>query len=98
MERAGIKSQGHVEYLAAFCAWAVDRGYLGSNSIEIMAGFDTMPLVKSCAMTTGEVLLLLGTVLGERRLLYEIAFLSGLITTLSHCVAKGSAGKMYKRN
>jgi len=68
----------YTESLRAFCEWARQRGYLDRNPLAGMAGFDTTPKTTRRAMTEAEIHAFLARAAPHRRLLYEVAFCSGL--------------------
>ena len=76
--RAGKTIANYVESLAAFCDWAVERGYLGTDPLQKLKQFDTTPKQTRRAMTHEEIQWLLTVAPSHRRLLYEVALLSGL--------------------
>jgi integrase len=76
--RAGKTLRNTAEGLAAFCHWAVQRGYLANHPLEGLAPFDTTPKTTRRAMTPDEIADLLNIAPNHRRLLYETAFVSGL--------------------
>jgi integrase len=76
--RAGKTMANDVESLGAFCDWAVERGYLGTAPLQKLKRFDTTPTQTRRAMTHEEIQRLLAVAPSHRRLLYEVALLSGL--------------------
>ena len=76
--RAGKTLQSYAETLNALCNWAISRGYLAENSLKDLQGFDTTPQSVRRAMTVEEIHRLLEVAPEHRRLLYELAFTSGL--------------------
>ncbi|HEY3319902.1 MAG TPA: site-specific integrase [Planctomycetota bacterium] len=76
--RSGKTLQNYAESLAAFCDWAIERGYLDVDPLKNLKKFDTTPKVVRRALTADEVARLLAVASGERRLLYKIALTSGL--------------------
>jgi len=76
--RTGKTCQHYSEAMAAFCHWCVNRGYLQDNPLKALAGFDTTPTLKRRAATADEIRKLLNSCAPHRRLLYEVAFTSGL--------------------
>src|SRR5262245_448820 len=76
---AGIISWMQVQDpLAAFCDWALVRGYLSIDPLKKFKDFDTTPQETRRAMTREEIQRLLTVAPRHRRLLYEVALLSGL--------------------
>ncbi|HLX64060.1 MAG TPA: tyrosine-type recombinase/integrase [Planctomycetota bacterium] len=73
----GKTVQMYVESIKALCLWAKSRGYLESNPLEYMAGFDTTPKQKRRAMTADEIEKLLNAAPPPRRLVYEVALCTG---------------------
>jgi integrase len=76
--KSGKTLQNYREALCAFCDWAVKRGYLAEDPLKASVGFDTTPKVRRRAMTAEEIQQLLKVCGPQRRLLYEVAFCSGL--------------------
>ena len=64
--------------LISFCSWCVKRGFLSSNPLHDLAPFDTTPLTVCRAMTEIEILALFQAAPIERKLLYAVAFTTGL--------------------
>lgn len=77
-EKAGKTLQNYAESLRAFCRWCVQRGYLEDNPLKALAPFDTTPQTRRRAMTPDEIRRLLKVAPEHRRILYEVAFCSGL--------------------
>jgi len=76
--RSGKTLQNYRETLKAFCLWAKQRGYLDADPLEDMAPFNTTPRTRRRAMTPDEIARLLQAAPEHRRLLYEVAFCTGL--------------------
>jgi integrase/recombinase XerC len=76
--RAGKTIANYAETLAAFCDWCVERGYLEADPLKKFKGFDTTPKTQRRAMTREEIQRLLAVAPRHRRLLYEVALMSGL--------------------
>ncbi|GMV83499.1 MAG: hypothetical protein AMXMBFR7_46830 [Planctomycetota bacterium] len=74
----GKTKQNMAEALASFAAWCVERGYLDSNPLARLTAFDTTPVTTRRALTADEIRRLLEAAAPHRRMLYEVAFLSGL--------------------
>jgi len=70
--------QNYVEGLSAFCKWCIERGYLADDPLKGLASFDTTPKTTRRAMTPEETEKLLQCCDPKRRLLYEVALVSGL--------------------
>ncbi len=68
----------HGDALKAFCRWCVDRDYLDRSPLERLQKLDTTPRTRRRAMSRDEVIRLLEAAPPQRRLLYEVAFSSGL--------------------
>ncbi|MFH1740578.1 MAG: site-specific integrase [bacterium] len=66
------------EAIKTFCAWCVRRGYLSEDPLEKLSGFDVTPVSRRRAMTPEEIRRLLEVAPEHRRLLYEVALMSGL--------------------
>lgn len=76
--RTGKTLQQYADGLAAFCRWCVERGYLEEDPLKSLGAFDTSPKFVRRAMTPEEIHNLLKTCAPHRRLVYEVAFCSGL--------------------
>jgi site-specific recombinase XerC len=78
--RTGKTLTSYVDSLVAFCRWCAtkSRGYLKENPLEGIGRFDTTPRTRRRAMTAEEIQKLLSVATEYRRLLYEVAFCSGL--------------------
>ena len=76
--RTGKTLTAYADGLAAFCRWAVERGFLLENPLKGMRPFDKKPKTKRRALTPIEIQKLLSSCKPERRLLYEVALCSGL--------------------
>jgi integrase len=76
--QAGKTIANYAESLAAFCDWAVERGYLGTDPLKKLKNFDTTPQETRRVMTPEEIQRLLTVAPSHRRLLYEVALVSGL--------------------
>ena len=76
--RSGKTLTNYVGALGAFCKWCVQRGYLTIDPLASIAPFDTTPQSQRRAMTSEEITALLEVCPSHRRLLYEVAFLTGL--------------------
>jgi site-specific recombinase XerD len=77
-EACGKTKQNYVEALAAFCDWLLDRGYLKHDPLKGIAPFDTTPKTLRRAMTEEELYKFLNGCAPHRRLMYEVAFCTGL--------------------
>ena len=75
---AGKSLQNRAEALKAFCLWCVEGEYLADNPLKKLKRFDTTPMTKRRALTPDEIIKLLDVVPEYRRLLYEVAFTTGL--------------------
>jgi site-specific recombinase XerC len=76
--KTGKTVSNEVEGLSAFCKWCVKRKYLNEDPLAALAPFDTTPQSRRRAMNQKEVSRLLNAAPPERRLLYGVAFVSGL--------------------
>ena len=76
--KAGKTLANHAESLSAFCDWCVERDYLREDPLKGLSPFDTTPLTRRRAMTYEEIRLLLDRCVPWRRLVYEVAFCTGL--------------------
>ncbi|MGD0090055.1 MAG: site-specific integrase [Planctomycetota bacterium] len=70
--------QGYAEALRAFILWCKQRGYLDTDPLAGMAGFNTDPQTQRRCVTAEEITALLAKCAEHRRLVYEVAFASGL--------------------
>jgi integrase len=75
---AGKTLANVAEALRALCHWAKQRGYLDRDPLDGMASFDAQPVTERRAMEPGEIRKLLESCAPQRRLLYEVAFCTGL--------------------
>jgi integrase len=75
---SGKTLQNLAESLRAFCIWATDRGYFESDPLDGLAPFDVTPQTQRRAISASDVTALLAKCAEHRRLLYEVAFASGL--------------------
>ncbi len=76
--RTGKTLANYAESLGAFCDWSVQRGYLDDDPLKALAPFDTTPTTHRRAMSAEEIQRLLASCAPHRRLVYEVAFVSGL--------------------
>ncbi len=76
--RSGKTLQNYAEALNSFCSWSVKRGFLRSNPLHDLEPFDTTPLTIRRAMTEDEIMELFQAAPLERKLLYAVAFTTGL--------------------
>ena len=81
LRKAGKTLMNYAESLRSFCNWCVNRGYLEADPLKNLERFDVTPITKRRAMTALEIKALLKAAPEERRLLYEIAFTTGLRAT-----------------
>ena len=77
-DRTGKTVQNYAEALAAFCDWCVERGYLDDDPLKRLKAYDTTPKTGRRAMNPEEVARLLRGCDPARRLLYEVALVTGL--------------------
>jgi len=77
-DKAGRTIRNIADALTTFCNWCVVRGYLLENPLAKLGTFDTTPKTKRRALRPQEIRLLLEVAPEHRRLLYEVAILSGL--------------------
>jgi len=83
--RTGKTVQNYAEALAAFCDWCVERGYLDDDPLKRLKAYDTTPKAKRRALSLDEVRRLLRACDPARRLLYEVALVTGLrVNELRH--------------
>ena len=68
----------HAETLTSFCDWCVRREYLDEDPLRHLTRLDTTPRVRRRALTPDEIRRLLVVAPEPRRLLYEVAFCTGL--------------------
>ena len=76
--RSGKTLQNCAESLKAFCAWAVERGYLADNPLARLGGFNTTPQRIRRLLDREEVKRLLDVCPADRKLLYMTAAMTGL--------------------
>ena len=76
--RSGATLRNYAEALRAFCLWCKQQGYLDCTPLDGLASFDTSPKTKRRAMTPQEIKRLLSACAPHRRLLYQVAFATGL--------------------
>jgi len=76
--RSGKTLQNYAGVLKGFCRWCVKRGYLSEDPLKDMVGFDTTVQNVRRAMTPEEIVRLLRAAPEYRRLVYEVAFSTGL--------------------
>ena len=76
--KAGKTVQNYAEALKSFCLWCVKREYLAEDPLKHLSPFDTTPLTKRRALTCEEITEVLRAAPEYRRLLYEVAFTTGL--------------------
>ena len=75
---AGKTLQNTAEALKSFCRWCVARGFLAVDPLKGLAPFSTEPKTIRRALTLTEIRALLEAAPEHRRLVYEVAFCSGL--------------------
>jgi integrase len=76
--KAGRTMRNIVDALTTFCNWSVVRSYLSENPLKNLGKIDTTPETTRRAMRPEEIKALLAVAPEYRRLLYEIALISGL--------------------
>jgi len=76
--KAGKTLQGYAESLKSFCLWCVKREYLLEDPLKHLSRFDTTPVTRRRALTCEEISEVLRAAPQYRRLLYEVAFTTGL--------------------
>jgi len=76
--RAGRTIRNIADAITTFCNWCVVRGYLLENPVADLAKIDTAPTWERRALTLAEIQALLQVAPEYRRILYELAMLSGL--------------------
>jgi integrase len=77
-EKSGKTLQNYLDAIHSFCQWLTDNKKLSVNPLEGVAGFDTTPETERRPATREELCALLEKCAPHRRLLYEVAFCSGL--------------------
>jgi integrase len=75
--RTGKTLTNYAETLHAFCRWCVEHGYLPSDPLAKLKGFDTTPTVTRRALSLAEIQRLLDHCPVDQQLLLETAFCSG---------------------
>ena len=68
----------YAEALRALCQWCIARGYLLDDPLRGFVAYDTTPSFRRRAMTPEEIQRLLAKCAPHRRMVYEVAFASGL--------------------
>lgn len=76
--RAGRTIRNIADAMTTFCNWCVVRGYLLENPLADLGKIDTTPISERRALTLEEIRELLRVAPEYRRILYELAMLSGL--------------------
>ena len=76
--RAGKTLLNYAEGLTAFCSWCVKRSYLDKHPLKNLGTFDLTPKTVRRAMTKDEIQKLLKHCKPRRKLLYELAIMTGL--------------------
>jgi integrase len=76
--RAGRTIRNIADAISTFCNWCVVRGYLLENPLADLGKIDTTPVWERRALTLEEIRELLRVAPEYRRILYELAMLSGL--------------------
>jgi integrase len=76
--KTGKTILNYVETLCAFCNWCVKREYLDRNPLKNLTSFDLTPKSYRRALTVKEIEMLLCHCSLKRRLLYEVAIMTGL--------------------
>ena len=76
--KAGKTVSNMVQSLSSFVKWCMKRKYLLEDPLLELGKFDTSPRTIRRAMTADELRALLANCAAHRRLLYEVAFCSGL--------------------
>ncbi|MHC4642528.1 MAG: hypothetical protein ACYS32_12860 [Planctomycetota bacterium] len=80
-DKAGKTIRNIADALTTFWNWCVVRGYLLENPLAKLGLLDTTAKTKRRALRPEEIRLLLAIAPDHRRLLYEVAILSGLRVT-----------------
>ena len=75
---SGKTKENYAGAITAFCAYAKRRGYISSNPMDERVPFDITAKTQRRAMTAEDVQKLLEAAAPHRRLLYEVAFCTGL--------------------
>ena len=77
-ELAGKTLVNYADCLRCFCNWAKQRGYLEIDPLTEMQSFNAEPITQRRALTLEEIQKVLEVAPSHRKLLYQIAFTSGL--------------------
>lgn len=77
-KRSGKTLAHYAAALKTFISWAIDRDYLDKSPLRKLTKFDHAPKTLRRAMTSEEIKRLLAVCAEHRRLLYEVAFCTGL--------------------
>lgn len=75
---SGKTLKNYAECLRTFCCWAKKRGYLDRNPLEDLVSFEGAPESTKRALTPGELGRVMAVAPEHRRLLYEVALVTGL--------------------
>lgn len=75
---SGKTVSNRIQHLRAIFLWCCRRGYLNANPLAQLGRFNIQPTYVRRAMTIGEYRRLIRSCSEHRRLLYEVAVLSGL--------------------
>jgi len=79
--KTGQTMRNFVDALTTFCNWCAVRGYLSESPLKSLGKIDTTPETTRRAMRPEEIKALLEVAPAYRRLLYEMAIMSGLRVT-----------------
>jgi len=75
---SGKSIANYAESLKSFCNWAIQRSYLDTDPLTNIASFDTTPESRRRALAPEEIRKVIEVAPEDRRILYEIAFMTGL--------------------
>ncbi|MHC4661133.1 MAG: tyrosine-type recombinase/integrase, partial [Planctomycetota bacterium] len=76
--KSGKTIENHAEAIKGFINWSIKRGYLDQDPLKNLTRFDVTPQTTRRSMTIEEIRKVLKVAPKHRRLLYEVAFCSGL--------------------
>ena len=77
-KKAGRTLRNIADAITTFCRWCLIRGYLVDDPLSGLGKIDCTPRSRRRALTPDEIRRLLEALPEHRRLLYEVAILSGL--------------------
>ena len=85
--RTGKTLNKYADSLHSFCSWCMKREYMFENPLKNLSKFNSDPSVLRRAMSVEEIGKLLAVAPLQRKLLYEVAFCTGLRANELHSLA-----------